>query len=250
MNLTSRGKLYLLIGVLSFIFSYLIVTLNFFPHLGFAISFLIFILLSYKFKKERTKDSKIFLAFALLFPVMLFVRSEPLITFLNFGASFFFGLMVLTPPLKKDLGFLDIIYKPINFVIKTFLSGKSDYFLEFKDGSENSKAFKVGETVFGILITVLLLVLVLPLLSSANPLFQNIVESTLSLFNLDNLLKQLGFENILVWLLRLVLFLLFIFLIPKALTLMNKSEKYILPFSLKNENLPLTIQTPYYPLIL
>src|SRR3989344_9070886 len=118
MNLTSRGKIYLFICILSLLFSYLIITLNYFPHLGFAASFLIFILFSYKYKEGKTKDTKLYLVFALLFSILIFVRSEPLTTFLNLSAALFFGFLMLLPNREKSLGFADYIYAPFFILIQ------------------------------------------------------------------------------------------------------------------------------------
>lgn len=138
-------------------------------------------------------------------------------------------------------GFIDYVYSPLIFVIRTFLSGKSDYYLELRKTKGISNTVKVVETILGVLITLLLLAVVLPLLSSANPYFQKMVEGVWGFLNLENLLKILGFENIFIFLLRLIFFLVFIFLIPKALTLINKNSNYSLPFTLNSESLPLSI---------
>src|SRR3989344_7829258 len=130
MNLTGRGKIYFAICILALLFSYLIVTLNFFPHLGFALSLLIFALFSYKYKKDKEKVTKLYLVFSLLFSILLFVRSEPLITFLNLSAALFFGFLMLLPRQEKSMGFTDYIYAPFLFVFKSLFAG-SDYYLEF-----------------------------------------------------------------------------------------------------------------------
>src|SRR4030042_5024497 len=142
MNLTNRGKVYLLICILSFVFSYCLITLNYFPHLGFPLSFLAFITLAYKYRKVKTKDTKLFFVFSILFSILIFVRNEPLITFFNLSAAFFFGLLTLIPNLKNEMGFSDYIYGPIIFSIKSVFIRKSDFYLEFKQDSNNPKIFK------------------------------------------------------------------------------------------------------------
>lgn len=241
MSLTHRSKIYLLVCGLSILFSYLITTLHFFPHLGFSITFFIFLTFAYKFKKEKSKDTKLYLSLSLMFSVLLFIRSEPLITFLNLLSTLFFGLLMLISDLKNSSGFIDYVYAPVKFVLKTFLSKKSDYVLEFKQDKKIATAVKIVEIVFGILVTVLLLAVVLPLLSSANPFFNNIVENILKFISLENLLKNIGFDVVFISIVRLILFLVFIFMIPKALTLINKSLDYKIPFSTSSEVLPLSI---------
>lgn len=232
--------MYFAIFFLSFIFSYLIITLNFFPHLGFALTFLAFLLFSFKYKKEKDSDTRIYLLLALLFSIMLFIRSEPFITFLNLLASLFFGMLMLLPANKEKMGFADYIYANFLFLIKSVFA-KSDYFLEFRQKTGNSKPVKSNETFFGILITVLLLVVVLPLLSSANPFFQKILTDFWNFLGLENLFKNIDYENLFIWLLRSVFFFFFVFIIPKLLTLMNKGGNYLFPRIFFKENLSLMI---------
>ena len=240
MNLTGRGKLYLAIGILSFIFSYLIVTLNYFPHLGLAISFLIFLLFSYKYKEKKQADTKLYLVFALLFSILIFVRSEPLITFLNLSAAIFFGLMMLLPSQEKNLGFTDYIYAPFLFIFKSVFA-RGDYYLEFEKKREYSGKVNVAEVIFGILITLVLMAIILPLLSSANPFFQKIVLDIWNFLKLDNLLKLIGLENLFIWLVRAAFFFSFLFMIPKVMTLVNKAASYTFPLPFKKEDFPLLI---------
>lgn len=240
MNLTAPGKVYLVICILSAIFSYLIVTLNYFPHLGMAVSFLIFILFSFKFKEGKTKDTKLYLVFALLFSILIFVRSEPLTTFLNLAAAIFFGFLILLPTQEKSMGFADYLYAPFLFIVKSVFA-KSDYYLEGKKGQGNSRMVKVIEAAFGILITLFLLAVILPLLSSTNPFFQKIVLDFWNFLGLENFLNRIGLETAFVWLVRLTFFLSFIFMIPKVMTLINKSDNYSLPLPFKQEDFPLLI---------
>ena len=227
MNLTAKGKTFLHIGLLSFIFSYLIITLNFFPHLGFTITLALFAIFTYKFKKDKSKETTTYLVFTLLFASLLSVRSEPFITFLNFVAALFFGSLMLLTHNKEKMGFADYVYKVFIFLFQSVFA-KSDYFLEFKEKKGSSKMTKAVETIFGILITVFLLIIVLPLLSSVNPFFQKIVSDFWQLLSLENLLKNIGFETFFLWSLRLVFFLGFIFIIPKIITLIGKTNNYSL----------------------
>ena len=124
--------------------------------------------------------------FAILFSLLLFIRSESLITFLNFSATLFFGLLMLIPLHAEKMGFLDYIYAPLLFFVKSVLV-KSEYNLEFKNNKGSNKTLKIVEVVFGILISLILLLVVLPLLSSANPFFQKIVIDFWKLFDFENL---------------------------------------------------------------
>jgi hypothetical protein len=241
MDLTNRGKVFLLIGFLSFAFSYLLITLRYFPHFGVALSFILFILLAFKFKKEKVKDTKIFFVLALIFSTLIFVRSEPFITFLNLLAALLFGLLLCIPGSKSNFSFSDHVFASLSFVVRSLLAWESEYFLEFKSEKNKFNPAKVVEVIFGIVAAVILVAIVLPLLSSANPFFRSIVENIWKFFDLQNLLTRIGYQNMFIWSFRFLFFFVFLFLIPKVLTLMNIKSSKIFPFSIKSEKLPLQI---------
>ena len=240
MNLTDRGKEFFVISLLSLIFSYLIITLNYFPHLGFTLSLVLFSLLSYKFKKDKGKETKLYLTFTLLFSLLLSVRSEGAITFLNLVAALFFGSLILVSYDKDKKAVLDYIYAQLLFIIKSVFA-RNDYYLEFKEKKTSFNTVKATEIVFGILITIFLLVIILPLLSSTNPFFLRLIENVWNFLSLENLFKNIVLESVFIWSLRLVFFLIFIFIIPKIITLINKSNNYTLPSFFKIDALPLHI---------
>src|SRR3989344_5335502 len=240
MNLTDRGKVFFVISLLSLVFSYLIITLNYFPHLGFTVSLVLFSLLSYKFKKDKSKETKLYLTFTLVFSLLLSVRSEGAITFLNLVAALFFGSLMLVSNDKEKKGFIDYIYAQLLFIIKSVFA-RNDYYLEFKEKKTSFNTVKATEIVFGILITIFLLVIILPLLSSTNPFFLRLIENVWNFLSLENLFKNIVLESVFIWSLRLVFFLVFIFIIPKIITLINKSNNYTLPSFFKIDALPLHI---------
>lgn len=249
MNLTTRGKIFLLICFFSFIFSCLIITLNYIPHLGLSFSLLIFTLFSYRFKKNKNKDTQIFLAFTVLFSALLIIRSEPFVTFLNLSASLFFGTLMLTSPKSGDSGFLNHIFSPMVLVVKSVLT-KSEYAFEYAKGDKSADNSKTANTILGILISIILVLVVIPLLSSANPYFQRIVEDVLAFFDLEKILENIGFDTIFIWSVRLVFFFVFLFIIPKIITLINKTTDLAFPLSLKLDTFSLTIPKSALSIIL
>ena len=240
MNLTDRGKVYLIIALLSFLFSYLVTTLRFFPHFGMALFFITFVLYSFNKKKGREKSDKLYLAFSLIFSLFLFIRSEGMITFFNFWAAIFFGFLALLPKPKEKMTYLDHISSPILFTISAMFT-KSDYYPELKEKKENFKIIKAEEVILGGLLTILLLVIVLPLLSTINPFFRKLVLDIWNFLSLSNLIDYLGTEKVFIWVVRLLFSLFFLFIIPKILTLINKSSDYSLNLPFIKSVLPLRI---------
>ncbi len=197
-----------------------------------SLTLITFMLLIYNRKKIKNEWDKIYLIFSLLFSVFLFIRSEPMISFFNLCATLGFGLLLLIPYQKAKMGFLDFIYAPFMFMIRSVFI-RSDYGLEFKEKKENFKKIQIGELAVSILITIFLLAIVLPLLTTTNPFFQKLITDILKVLSLENLLQNIGIENIFIWLIRAVFFFLFLFIIPKIITLINKSGDYSLPFNQK-----------------
>ena len=241
MQFDRRSKIFLLIAILSFLISYLIVTIGHFPHLGFAVSFSLFIILAYKLIKDKEKGTRLYFTFTLVFSALIFVRSEPLITFFNLIAVFVFTILTLLPKASGELYFSDFLYGSGKFLLKSFFAKESQYSLSLHEQKNELSLVKVGEWVFGVFISLILAAIVLPLLSSANPFFKNLVDSAMRAVNLENWLKYFGYQNVLLWLLRLLFFVIFIFLLPKLLTLINSKDNYKVPYLAFQNKLPLSI---------
>lgn len=239
MSLTKRGRTYFLIAILSFLFSYLIITLNYFPFLGISLTLITFAFFTYK-RVRKTKKSKYYLLSTLIFSFLLALRSEPIVTFLNLSASIFFGVLMLANLEEKPTGFLDYITAPINLFIKSIIT-KSEYYPEFKKDSKNSNQVNVMEIFFGIVISIFVLLIILPLLSSTNPFFENIVKDILDFFNLKKLLENIVYQSLFLWAVRLFFFIIFLLFIPKITTLIEEKNNYSLPATLKTGFYPLSI---------
>ncbi|KKR10842.1 MAG: hypothetical protein UT39_C0014G0031 [Candidatus Woesebacteria bacterium GW2011_GWA1_39_21] len=249
MQFDRRSKIFLLIAILSFLISYLIVTIGHFPHLGFAVSFSLFIILAYKLIKDKEKGTRLYFTFTLVFSALIFVRSEPLITFFNLIAVFVFTILTLLPKASGELYFSDFLYGSGKFLLKSFFAKESQYSLSLHEQKNELSLVKVGEWVFGVFISLILAAIVLPLLSSANPFFKNLVDSAMRAVNLENWLKYFGYQNVLLWLLRLLFFVIFIFLLPKLLTLINSKDNYKVPYLAFQNKLPLSIPKFFIALV-
>ena len=237
MDLTKRGKIFLIITLLSFAFSYLLITLNFFPHFGASLSFTIFIGFAYKLKKEKDMETQIYFIFVLIFSAFIFIRSEPFITFLNLLAAMFFTLLMCVPGSKRNLAFLDYMFAMFSFAIRSIFVKESDYYPELKDERKRFGSVKMAETLFGILVSLVLVAIVLPLLSSANPIFKNIISNIFKYIDLKELLEYFGYENIFIWTVRTIFFFIFIFFIPKVLTVMNRKNVNLFPIKIRPDKL-------------
>jgi len=224
MDFAKKGKMSIMIVVLSALFSYFLITLNYFPYLGISLTLILFSILVYSLKKVKNNETSIYFIITVTFALFIFIRSEGLLTFFNLTPTMFFGsLMSLSGNKFINYKFFPTITTPLYIVIKSLLTKNqlvsvSD--LNVKKGiSKNSL-----NNITGIIITIMIMAVVLPLLASANPYFQKYLGSFLSVDWIKELFINIGYKEIFVWSLRLVFFLFFIFIIPKFITLVNKTN--------------------------
>lgn len=231
-----RGRTYFLVAALSFIFSLLVIVFDFFPSFGISLSLIILALFTYAHVKKNS-ETRLFLTFCLIFSSFLFIRSEPVVSFFNFWAAVFFGILMLTSSGKRSRGFVGYFFLPISLFFET-LFVQSEYYPEF---NKKIKKAEVGGVVFGVAVSLLVLAVILPLLASANPIFENVLRRVAEIFNLEGLMKKIGPETVLLWCLRLLFFGGFLFMIPKVLTVVEKEAEYVLPPVFRPRSFPLQI---------
>ena len=239
MDLSRKNKVFLLAGVFSFFFSYLITTLNYFPHLGMALTIASFTVFSYLLKKEKNSETRKYFFLTLVFSTLLVIRSEGVTTFMNVFSGIFFGSMMLLSGKNAPFGILLNLLSPLFLTITSLLT-KSDYYPEFTEGKK-PRNINFINIAFGVLASIFIIAIILPLLASTNPIFEKFVWNFWSALNIENILNKLGTENLFLWSLRLVFFLFFIFIIPRMLTVINKDIRFSIPKTLAISPLPLDI---------
>ena len=230
-----------MILALSLIFSFLITSFGYFPQTGIALSFSIFAVLAFVLKKNKSKFDGIYFTFVLLFSLGLAVRSDPLVIFINLVAASFFGLLMLTPDISGKGSLIERIYSAAAYILRSVFAVKSDYYLEYGKNKKQPEKNSILRVFLGIILTVLVMAAVLPLLSSANPIFQKIVQNILNAINLGGFFKWLGNENIGVWIVRLIFFAIFALFIPKFLTSMNREAAGHFSIFTSSKGIPLSI---------
>jgi len=219
-----KNRVYSLILLASAIFSYFAITFGFFPNLGFSISFISFTLLAYYIKKEKTLTTKIFFVITLILSAFLSIRSEGFLTFLNIVGIFYFGSLFALTKKDNSENIFSVIFAPLTlFWISLFIP--NEFSLEFnKSLSEEKKKESILNTIIVSLITLAVLAIILPLLSSANPIFEKLLSRMIDLMGLENLKIT---ENIFEWTIRLVFFFALVVFVPKMATFIYRKEKNI-----------------------
>lgn len=225
MQLTRKGKVFAVILVASAFFSITTVTFGFFPYFGLSLSLIVFTLLAYFIRKDKSSTTKFLLIIGLTLEIMLAIRSEGFLTFLNMAGIVYFGSMLILPEIN--------LLAPAILILKSLLV-TSNYNLEFKEAksSEQKKEDAISAvTIF--LTTLVILGAILPLLSSANPFFNKLVLDGLDFLGLRDLKIT---DNIVEWMIRVLVFLILAFIVPRMATVGNSKDS-VHNFSIEGLNM-------------
>lgn len=203
--------------ILSVIVAWLLIPLETgFPMVAFVIFFMGLSTLVYGIRKNRHWFDTILYLGILSLSCFLLIRANEATQFITFMFVFFFGSLLILP-LSREHSLLTLILTPFTAVLESF-TGKSqfNYSLSIFEKLQETKNLKPLLPTFGI--TFLFLGVTIPLLASANPIFKDLLESVLNLFNLSSLLNYFNEEQIFINILRFVLLIFLSYAIPRALT--------------------------------
>ncbi len=226
--------------LLSALFTFLI-TSSYFPSFGLTLTLVTLSSLIFKYKKNIVNDDKVHFILVLFFSLALSIWSHELIVFLDIFAAFYFGSLLITNHSERnsfDIGqFVSLPMRlALRFARENNLFGIDWNKLTNLTRSKTAKSQEIGISIF---LTILVLVLVLPLLSSANPLFASWVRQFLSFLNLNEYLKHFFGDNFPLHVVRVIIFSFIFFFLPRILSYVSKNNhNNSLSYSL---NLPLHI---------
>ncbi len=208
--------------LLSAVFSYLLVYPYHFPFTSVSIVLACLASIGYMFKPQKKWIHHLLLGFVVSFSVFIIVRSSPVITFLNIiSITYFAALMMQSSGALMSVS--DIIFAPFTVFLK-IAQTKNLYTLDHKDISEKiGIQWKVNiPTLASIGVTAIVLALIIPLLSTANPLFGQLVHNLLSLINVSALFQALFSDDSVLHVTRLIFFVLFALLLPRLASYMRE----------------------------
>jgi hypothetical protein len=217
-----KGSIWILLAALSAIFSYSIIVPVDFPYLSVALTLAVLSSLVFFFKNNNSNFSRVLYLLTLVLSFFIFYRANGFSVFLNIVSIFLTGsLMALEQKEETNFGFLHFLTSPFILFFRS-LQTKSIYALNFKPSLKNNIHIKkevIAEIIKSSVISFIILLIIVPLLAQANPLFNRLVTNFIEIFNLRTLLERVSF----LWLIRIDIFFMFLFFIPKLLTYINIS---------------------------
>lgn len=212
--------------LLSAVFPLLVVSIiTPFPSLGLAFFFATLSTLAFISKKEKQLYDKILYVSMLLLSFFLFFRANEFQTFLNTVALLYLGSCMLMS--RSGLHHLvDVLFAPF-IAIGHILNTKSIYRYNtnwLKERNQSGEKI-IQEHLPAVLITGFLLLIVIPLLSYANPFFNQYVTNITKFLDMQWFNDIFG-NHIVIHFIRVILFLLFLFFLPKFATYAGTDEKH------------------------
>ncbi len=216
-----------------------------FPFTGLSLSTILFATLIFLSKQNKSKAS-VFYITTILFCLCFVIRANSLLTFLNLIAIIYSTCFLIIDPL--DFGknkLIKILAAPL-LVLRSIFKVKVEdkYYNEVYKRIDFHKDLTAAKTnltkkdinwsgiLIGSVISILILAIVLPLLSSSNPIFQDFINNTLNFFRLNQFISSL---NLLIAkiinaiytplnVIRLIMFLILYFNLPKVVELVKNYE--------------------------
>lgn len=221
--------MYLLLLAIAAIFSFLIYVPGHFPYLGISLTLATLATLVFYFKKEKKLLDTVFFFFTLAFSFFVVYRANGFLIFLDILAVFTYGsLMALSHKEEKHLNFFQFFTAPIRVFFES-LKSKNIFVFNFDlqlHKFTNIKQEYIRQLAVSLTISILLLLIVVPLLVSANPLFGKVIGDVITFFNIETLLRNIFSANYLVFFTRLCIFIIFAVFLPRLLTYINLPKNY------------------------
>lgn len=215
-NRLPRGVLTVLFSLTSLLLVFLLIPAHFFfPSLGIAAFFTTITILAIIAKKRKGEFDALICSAIFLLSLFLVLRANAFLNFLTIVTIVFLLSYFLSLP--KGIGSLiSLLFLPLTRLART-IQAKNLFPLQFSATPSFVRHLKIGQHLPAILITIVLLVIVVPLLSYANPLFQKVVTDTIKVLDLTLFFQNIR-ANFFVYLIRLLLFVLFLFLLPRIVS--------------------------------
>ena len=223
MKLSSKSYTSAFLLFYSFLFSCLIVVARYFPFFSIAVFLGSLSSLVYVAKPNKTRFSNILYILAMIFSLLILYLVNDFLVFINIITVFFLGSLLILPDgfVHSSLGFLHFSFLPFLTLFRT-LSSRSEYRLQFI--SLLRAKMKLGKKSFyeifvPIALSIIILIVIVPLLSSANPFFRKVILDTLSVLNLKELFMWIFSDGIFIWFIRLAMFGFLAYFVPRLITL-------------------------------
>ncbi len=217
------SKFSAIIFIISVITAWMIPPETGFPMVAFFVLFTGFSSLVYFVRLHKTWFDTMLYFGILLLSFFTLYRANEVLQFLDFLFIIFF-MSLLIRPLIRESGVFSILLSPL-LVIKDAYTAKNKFPYNFKVPEVYAKRTHVRDYVPTLFVTVLLLLITIPLLASANPFFNTLLQNVINFFNLEWLFKLLASDRPIEYILRLIAAVTLLYCLPRILTSTTEEVK-------------------------
>ncbi len=200
---------------LSAIYSLVLISPPYFPYLGIATLLISLTCIVFLFKQERRKYDRFLYGSIFLLSCFLIIRANEDLFFLNILSILYLGSFLILQN-RKDSNLLHLLISPLAaFVSTLFSKNMYEYHLHKSSEKPERKQKNYEQHLPGIILSGVIVLITIPLLSYANPFFADLMRNIFRIIDPNYFLKQFFGENVIVFLLRLLIFLVFVYYLPK-----------------------------------
>lgn len=208
----------LLLLFVSVLFSYLVITPNDFPYLGIGITFITLGSLIFYFKQRKTLFHYLIYLLAVFFSFFIFYRVNSFLVFLNLVAVLYFGAWLILG-WQDEISISTLVTAPLVALLQSVrIKSKFSLSLGSLMEKDRERSEKISGIIVSFLLSIIVLMVIVPLLSYANPFFEELVADLLKILNLKAIWERFLRENFFLYLIRGFVFLVLTYLLPRWLT--------------------------------
>jgi hypothetical protein len=217
-------KVYLIILAISALVPFSIIVPDQFPFTGVSISFLVLSMLAFALIKQKGVYETILFMSSLLLSLFFILRANEFLLFLNTIALFYTNsLMILFSQKLETISAIQLIFSPLIVFFESLKITQPLYRLK-RNKLSVMHIHEPQQHLFSILITLGILCIIIPLLSSANPLFSNLINNIASSLNMKQLFEILFSENSMMLINRFLMFLVLAVFLPRVATYISSGQ--------------------------
>ncbi|MEI6533315.1 MAG: DUF4153 domain-containing protein [Candidatus Roizmanbacteria bacterium] len=189
------------------------IVISYTPYVGLWIFFTGLSTFVYLFKKPKYRFDSTLYIFCLVLSAFILLRADEVLLMLNVLGIIFLG-SILCQNKTNHLDLLNLFFVPFQTLGSAIITKSEIKFptIHIKNSSSRFANIDYGKLFLSIVITCILLIIVVPLLASANPLFAKIISTIFEYLNIIRLLNFIFSDGIFQVIFRIVFaFVLFAF---------------------------------------
>jgi hypothetical protein len=223
MNLVTK-HLPVLSLILSAIVAWLIVPLtDGFPFVPFFLFFSILGSLVFLIRKDRSWFDVMLYLGILILSCFLLIRANEVILLIDLFFIIIFGSLLILP-IARDHALMTLLLTPLSVIVNT-LNGRNIFPYSWKKLDSIKRGDKMKQYLPTILVTLLFLGISTPLLASANPFFNTLIQNVLNFFNLTSFMRYFTAEELVLNVIRVFAFAVLAYGIPRVISLSSEGGR-------------------------